>query len=565
MQNKFDLALSLLNAGYSVIPVSNKVPVGKWKKFQKDFPIVEDLNNWFIENNYDIGIVTGSLSGLTIIDVDLDGLDSDLVKEFEKKQYPYFKTKRGGRHYWFQYSDKIYTQAPIKGFKGIDCRNDGGQAVFYGDCFVNQNELPDFPDSLFPVQEELGTKTDWEEVFKYRGSGRNDALCTMAGKLLSTIPPHEWESVGWPLFRSYDMEYNEPSIIEEWGEADLRKKWDGIASRELEKRTNCIPEPSENPNGQDNADLELVSFNDLITSDIKETEWLVKDLIPLNGITALFGDEDAGKTFMYLDLVCKIANGGLFLDLFETKRTRSLVVDLENRKDVLGHRLYMQGIRKLDLPPYLIGNRNLTLSDYYTDRIIQLCKEKDIGLVVIDSLSALLTGDETKSEVALSINKQLVKLKFANLTVLLIAHPPKKQQYAASPKDRTISGSHHFSKQLDASWYLENQGSTSLMHCRKLRVAKKPDQPIKVYIQSDGKSYYRLTGTEGSLAGFATNEQITQLIKKSLIIGPWNKEELIASVVNALNTTRQQAYTVLNSLIETKAIVIDEKQVSLPS
>lgn len=551
--NKFELALSLLNAGYSVIPVRNKIPVGKWSQYQKQLATEDDLSEWFEVCGHDIGIVTGQLSGITIIDVDPDGLDSDLVKEFDKRNYPCFKTKRGGLHYWFKYSNKIYTQAPIKGFIGIDCRNDGGQAVFYGDRVLTQSELPDFPDTLFPVQEELGTKTDWQEVFKNRGSGRNDVLCSVAGKLISTLPHYEWETVGWPLFRSYDLEYNEPSIIEEWGESDLRKKWDGIASKELQKIST-----------KDDSELQLLSFEHLLTGDVPEIKWLVQDIMPLNGITVVFGDEGAGKTFFYLDLISKVANGNLFLDLFPTKKTRALVIDLESRQDVLQTNLARLGVKNLDLMPYLVCNRNLTFSDYYTDKVIEICKEKGIGLVVIDSLSALISGDNTSSAIAAEVNKQLLKLKFADLSVLLLAHPPKKQ-HGVGPLERTIQGHNLFSKQLDANWYLENHQDISHLYCHKMRVTKKPDQPIKIYIQGDGKTYYRLTGTEASLAGFATNEQIEHLIKKSLIVGTWNKDDLVSHVVNALNTTRQQVYRVLKYLVDKKLVIMEEEQVNLAS
>ena len=66
-------ALDYLDRGWSVIPIHEKAkrPAVPWKVYQKRHARKKTVHGWFRRfPNYNVGIVTGELSGLVVVDVD---------------------------------------------------------------------------------------------------------------------------------------------------------------------------------------------------------------------------------------------------------------------------------------------------------------------------------------------------------------------------------------------------------------------------------------------------------------------------------------------------------------
>ena len=98
--NKLPLALGFLQKGYSVIPVSNdKIPLLEWKEFQSRMATVEELVSWFqFFPDAQIGIVTGKISNLTVVDIEAAG-DLSLIKDET------YTVRTGGKgvHLYYEY------------------------------------------------------------------------------------------------------------------------------------------------------------------------------------------------------------------------------------------------------------------------------------------------------------------------------------------------------------------------------------------------------------------------------------------------------------------------------
>ncbi|RLI82626.1 hypothetical protein DRP04_03595 [Archaeoglobales archaeon] len=93
-----------LSIGFSVIPIAvappsdlEKKPLIKWKEFQRRKPTKEEIQKWLDEFKlFNIAIVTGSVSNLTVLDFDVDEdlkLDTTTVKTGKGYQY-YFEGVR---------------------------------------------------------------------------------------------------------------------------------------------------------------------------------------------------------------------------------------------------------------------------------------------------------------------------------------------------------------------------------------------------------------------------------------------------------------------------------------
>lgn len=150
--------------GLSIIPVGkDKKPFIKWEEFQKHIVSEDEIKLWFQKwPNANIGIVTGIISGMAIIDIDepeqakpvLDTLIPDSLI------IPSVSTPRGGQHLYFRCADHRLSNN-TKVIPGCDLRANGGYVV--APPSVNSNgkayawleglsihdvELPPLPDAV---------------------------------------------------------------------------------------------------------------------------------------------------------------------------------------------------------------------------------------------------------------------------------------------------------------------------------------------------------------------------------------------------------------------------------
>ena len=90
-----DWALYYRKLGWSIFPVGdNKKPlVGSWVGYQKKFPTDEEIDKWFSNPlTKGIAIVTGSLSKLLVLDLDVGADTTELTLPLT----PTVKTGGGG-------------------------------------------------------------------------------------------------------------------------------------------------------------------------------------------------------------------------------------------------------------------------------------------------------------------------------------------------------------------------------------------------------------------------------------------------------------------------------------
>lgn len=120
--------------GYSIIPVGkDKTPLLKsWKKYQTEKPTAEEIEKWFSKSGVSIGLVTGLISGIAVVDIDVDELTgkfSPQAEELIKKLPPTLISITGGsgRHYFYKLTKPLKSRNGI--MKGVDIKAEGGYVI----------------------------------------------------------------------------------------------------------------------------------------------------------------------------------------------------------------------------------------------------------------------------------------------------------------------------------------------------------------------------------------------------------------------------------------------------
>jgi len=205
MVNKtLECALKYHNMGWNVVPVrSDKKPLIKWKDFQQRQSTAEEINEWFsLWRNANIAIITGSISGIVVVDVDSpEGLDG-LSAKIDKKNLNTLRSRtgRGGTHLFYKTSELLPNAVGV--LPSVDFRAEGGYVVVppsvhangKGYKWANETKILDLPkevSQLLNSKNKPGiTEDSWKENIK-KGE-RNNELARRAGKLIrSRLPKSE--------------------------------------------------------------------------------------------------------------------------------------------------------------------------------------------------------------------------------------------------------------------------------------------------------------------------------------------------------------------------------------
>jgi hypothetical protein len=131
-----DAALDYLHRHWSVIPMRerDKRPMIRWLEFQQRQASEAEVAGWYRRwPQANVGIVTGALSGLVVLDVDPRHGGDQSLAEWQREHGPLPQTIEaitggGGRHLYFSHpGGVIHNRAGLAA--GIDLRGDGGCVV----------------------------------------------------------------------------------------------------------------------------------------------------------------------------------------------------------------------------------------------------------------------------------------------------------------------------------------------------------------------------------------------------------------------------------------------------
>src|SRR5258708_33276549 len=122
--NKLLMIEKYRQMGWSVIPLkaNDKLPVNKWADYQKRHATDQEINEWWNnDKNYNVGIITGAISNLAVVDADGDaGIKTIGLRGFIS---PFTVLTGSGKQLYYKYGGNHNT---CKTLVGIDTRGEGG-------------------------------------------------------------------------------------------------------------------------------------------------------------------------------------------------------------------------------------------------------------------------------------------------------------------------------------------------------------------------------------------------------------------------------------------------------
>lgn len=246
----------LIVDGYSVIPVGkDKRPLlSSWKKYQEEIPTVEEVTLWFKQwPHANIGILTGKISGITVIDIDTYKPEHTDIDKFPETRT--VRTGNGGFHLIYKYQEGLTISAnAYKHLPGVDIRSEGGYIVGAGSVtsyekdgkqvggeyvVINNMEPQQFPIEMFKNEKK---KKTLETTIGAPSGSRNDNLASFIGTLLSSHKETDWQTMVWDAVLIANETYKPPLPL-----AEVNATFNSIVNRERARR-NEVSEDIEDEN-----------------------------------------------------------------------------------------------------------------------------------------------------------------------------------------------------------------------------------------------------------------------------------------------------------------------------
>lgn len=409
-------ALRYHNIGFSVIPLKpkSKVPsIASWKEYQEKQADEDVVRGWFATDEHlNIGIVTGKISGIVVVDVDQELIPSILPPTVT------VKTSKGHHLYYGHHGHPVPNGTRV--MENVDIRGDGGYIVappsihetgwqyVWTTPLVSVDELTPFPEELF--KKEVSAQVEIPPFNALSGvleGSRHDAATRLVGKLLHQTPQREWEHFVWPMVVALNKNNMPPLEI-----VELRGIYESLTKKELGKNLGNKERP-----------LNTYTVDDILKKEFPENKWLIQNLVPLSAITILSGHPGCFKSTIATEMAKSIGIGKSFLDHFETHQGKTLYVEEDNGIMVVQDRLQKMFVPK-DCPIIFIAHNQFQI-EQDLDNLLKLIEQHKPILVVFDSLSNIHTRDENDATNMLHVVSALKRIAESGPAVLVLHHHNK--------------------------------------------------------------------------------------------------------------------------------------------
>jgi primase-polymerase (primpol)-like protein len=219
------------------------------------------------------------------------------------------------------------------------------------------------------------------------------------------------------IFRSSGL------MRDKWDRKDYRDEIFRIAhSTEVMKWDMNI----DNQQQEEKIERVIVPINAILDMEEKEEPFILDGMIVENSVNALTANNGKGKSLVALKMIESIVKGESFLGEFKTKKTKTLILDLEmSQNDIIQRSKSIIHEKMEGLDFYYCQTFNIDNIDDYkwlTDSIIN----NNYKLIVFDTLSAIHEREENSNSEMNLVNKKLIELcnKYG-VTVLFLHHHKK--------------------------------------------------------------------------------------------------------------------------------------------
>lgn len=546
--NLIDHAIKYTKIGLSVIPlgpitkgIDNKKIIKyplPWKKYQSVIATKDEITGW---SNFDnLGIVTGKISGVLVLDADTykPTFDKDLFSSIAIPITPMQETASGGKQYFFKLpKDKVIKNDVCIGHKssGIDIRGDGGMVIVaptitsYGEYnwIVSPEDEPfaDIPPNLMTLlsghfSQEPSRKRLSELVGLKEGEGRNNAMASFIGGLLNSRNIDRWDSEVWPMAQALNKT-NLPPLEDD----ELQSVYRSITKIETERRRNGIRNGKEKQTEKKDYTPAL-PHQELMTKVFPPARYTIDPFFEQGTVNMVSAPPNTWKSWLLFLFANHIASGTPVLEQFMTEKACVMIVNEEDSLRLIQDRIRLLKIEDTSIQIFYRVAQGSKLTEEFVDALINEAKEKNAGVIMFDSLRSIHEADENDSTSMQGVMDLLKRIARENITVIFTHHNRKKSMFGKGDDAESIRGSSAINAAVSGHISLEevagDTGTSLVVKHLKSKVGEKLKPfDISVNVADDSVSF-------GYLGEHSVKEEALTQAKEKILESLTSRKELLS-------------------------------------
>lgn len=440
-----------------------KTPLVRWGGYQNALPTEDEVRRWWSQwPNANIGLATGSLSGILVLDADGTEARKECLRLGGLDDTPTVWTgKIGGAHFHLKYPGGDVRNFARK-LPGTDMRAQGGYVLMPPSLHASGNSYrwventrsrdhADVPEWLIQLIEEgnaiagdiaSGRVFDLNDVLTGVKKGeRDDKLFRYACSLRSQdVPQDEAEA----LLRAAALACV-PAFSEETAVGKVRRAYKVYPAplhpvvqfdEEIVPQRNHLRLVTDRPTETAPGDVFLRPISELLAMEEVEPDWMVDQLFTVGSNGWVAAEAKVGKSWTVLELIYALTTGTPFLGKFAVKqRRRTIYIQEEDSLQRVLRRFkqLLRGDSSRHAPEdaYLrwairAGFKldNLAWMEKLRQEIIAF----DAEVIILDVFNRLHGSDDSKQAEMTAILNALTKLTNDYGCAFIIVHHNKKAQ-----------------------------------------------------------------------------------------------------------------------------------------
>jgi hypothetical protein len=424
-----------------------------------------------------VGVVTGSESGLVVIDVDPGAPNLSLPSTRK------VKTPRGGVHVYYKHPGNFIPNSAGKLAEHVDVRGDGGYVVAPPSVvnkkryrLLTRRSVASLPPELLPA---LGTgraNPDRPASGRALPGGRHETLVSMAGRLRS-------HGLDGDAIYAILQPFNERACVPPKNRSDVHRIAHDIAGRyapdEASIETEILRELRRLEVRQEaqrriaaaraGSQYQFPAAGRTLEDDLAHPpvaqKYTVAELHTAGGNTLLVAQFKAGKTTLALNLIAALADEEPFLGAYDVTKLSGSIAwwNYELSADMAREWIRDIGVRnpqRVAEPLHLRGAMVPLWQDDVAERAVKWLRDNEVEFWIIDpaarAMRGLVDNENDNSQIAAFTDAlDQIKREAGVLDLVLPTHMGRATVEEDAERSR---GATRLEDWMDHGWYLTKDG-----------------------------------------------------------------------------------------------------------
>jgi hypothetical protein len=302
-----------------------------------------------------------------------------------------------------------------------------------------------------------------------------------------------------------------------------------------------------------------LSFSELMSQEFPKARYVIEPFFESGTVNMVSAPPNTWKSWLLFYFSAHITQGTQPFNKFEVEQSKVMIVNEEDSFRAIQDRFKILDITDTTLPIYFRVANGAKLESKFIDVLLAELKEKDIKVVIFDSLRSMHEADENDSTAMQKILDQMKRISREGITVIFTHHHRKKGMFEKHSSSESSRGSSAINAAISGHISLEEEDRDSglylvIRHLKSKAGEKLDPFEIKI-VKEGGKVQFVYEGEfkDGEKKMNAAKDQIMSILAD----GKWKPVKDFEGI-DAGKTIMRQALTVLKN--EGAIVAVSRKQ-----